>query len=218
MRVLSSVLTGFCLMAPSAVLAHPHVFIDATIEAIFDTQGRVEALRIGWTYDPLFSMAHVAESGLDPDFDGVLTPEEQARLVGFDMGWHADFAGDTYVLLGERALGLSRPEEVTAAYVDGSLVSTHLRRLSEPVAPVGEDLVVQVYDPSFYTSYLIAATPVLTGGEGCTVQVFEPDREAADERLQAALAELGGGAAEAEGEFPAIGSAYAEEARITCVR
>ncbi|MFN4130850.1 MAG: DUF1007 family protein [Paracoccaceae bacterium] len=217
MQKMSVAIVGLILSVPVGAAAHPHVFIDATIEVIFDAEGRAEALRIGWRYDSLFSMTYVAEQGFDPDFDGVLTAEEQAALAGFDMDWQADFAGDTYALLGEVSLGLSAPMEPTAAYLDGSLISTHLRRLSVPVTPVTEDLVVQVYDPSFYTSYLIAATPVLTGGEGCRVQVYEPDREAADARLQAALDEVAGGG-DAETEFPAIGSAYAEEARISCTR
>ncbi|MDO8884865.1 DUF1007 family protein [Pseudotabrizicola sp.] len=217
MRCGFALLIGFACCGPVAAVAHPHVFIDATIEVIFDAEGRAEAVRIGWKYDSLFSMTYVAEQGLDPDFDGELTPEEEAALAGFDMDWHAEFAGDTYALLGELPLALSRPQEPTAEYRDGSLISTHLRRLAEPVVMGAEDLVVQVYDPSFYTSYLIADTPVLTGADGCRVQVYEPDREAADARLQAALDELAGGE-DAESEFPAIGSAYAEEARITCAR
>lgn len=215
MRTLWSVCLAGLVTAPVGAAAHPHVFIDATIEVIFDATGRAEAVRIGWTYDDLFSMTYLAEQGLDPDFDGVLTAAEEASLAGFDMGWHAEFAGDTYVLLGETPAGLLRPEESTAAYRDGSLVSTHLRRLAEPVALGGRELVVQVYDPSFYTAYLIAETPVLTGGNGCRVQVFEPDRAAADARLEAALQELAG-SADAETDFPAIGAAYAEEARISC--
>ena len=215
MRLLFRIFLGLFFALPSMAVAHPHVFIDATIEVIFDAKGRAEALRIGWTYDALFSMTYIAEQGLGPDFDGVLSPQERAALTGFDMDWHEGFAGDTYAFLGEVALGLSPPSEPTAAYRDGSLVSTHLRRFSAPVAPTAEDLVVQVYDPSFYTSYMIAQTPVLTGGGGCKVQVYEPDRAAADARLQAALDELAGGA-DAESEFPAIGSAYAEEARISC--
>ncbi|MDO9640064.1 MAG: DUF1007 family protein [Pseudotabrizicola sp.] len=215
MRTLWAVCVAGLVTAPAGAGAHPHVFIDATIEVIFDAEGRAEALRIGWAYDSLFSMTYLAENGFDPDFDGVLTPEEEAALAGFDMGWDAEFAGDTYVLVGDAPVGLSRPLEPTAGYRDGSLVSTHLRRLSAPVAPGDAGLVVQVYDPSFYTSYLIAATPVLTGGAGCRVQVYEPDRETADARLQAALEELSG-SADVEGEFPAIGAAYAEEARISC--
>ncbi len=197
-------------------LAHPHVFIDTTFEVIFDTTGQAEALRISWTYDEFYSLTYLAENGFDPDFDEVLTPEEQARLSGFDMGWDADFPGDTYALAGQRPLGLSRPEATSAAYRDGKITSTHLRRLSGPVAPQAEDLVVQVYDPSFYTAYRIAATPVLTGAPaGCTVQVLVPDPEAANAILLAAMDEMAG-SADVEAAFPAIGSAYAEEARISC--
>lgn len=217
MRMLYSILTGLSLAAPTGAAAHPHVFVDVTLEVIFDTTGRAEAVRVGWSYDELFSMTYLAENGFDPDFDGILTAEEQVRLAGFDMNWDADFPGDTYALLGDAALGLSRPEATTAAFDGGRLISTHLRRLNEPVDVTAAELVVQVYDPSFYTAYTIAATPVLTGAEGCAVQVFEPDRAAADARLEAALAELAG-SADAESEFPAIGAAYAEEARITCAR
>lgn len=198
------------------VFAHPHIFIETTIEVLYDAAGRAEALRIGWTYDELYSLTYLAENGFDPDFDEVLTDEETARLSGFDMGWDADFPGDTYALLGGEPVGLSRPEAPTAVYAGGKLTSTHLRRLSTPIAPGSGDLVVQVYDPSFYTAYTIAGTPVLTDAPaGCSVQVFEPDRAAADARLLAAMEELSG-SADSEAEFPAIGDAYAEEARITC--
>ena len=215
MRRLSVVTLALLLALPLRAAAHPHVFVDATLEILFDAEGRAEAVRIGWTYDPLFSMTYLAEQGLDADFDGILTAEEEAQLAGFDMNWAEGFEGDTYALLGEQPIALSRPEQPTATVREGSLVSTHLRRLAVPVLPIGQELVVQVYDPSFYTSYIIAATPVLTGRSDCRVQVFEPDREAADARLQAALEELAG-SADVETEFPAIGSAYAEEARVSC--
>ena len=156
-RTLTGTFCGLALSLPSAALAHPHVFVDATIEVIFDATGRAEALRIGWTYDALFSLTYVTERGLDPDFDGVLTADEQAALAGFDMGWQEGFAGDTYALLGDQPLGLSAPSETSAQYLDGRLISSHLRRIEPPVTPGLEDaaLVVQVYDPSFYTSYKI---------------------------------------------------------------
>lgn len=214
MRASPTIIAAF-LIGSSPAWAHPHVFIDATIELIFDGDGLVSALRIGWTYDDLFSLSYVTENGFDPDFDGALTTEEQERIAGFDMNWAADFPGDTYALVGGEQIALSSPTEVTASYADGRLVSSHLRRLDRPIDPSAQELVVQVYDPSFYTAYTIAANPVLTGRSDCSVQVFEPDREAADQRLQAALDELAG-SADTETEFPAIGDAYAEEARITC--
>jgi ABC-type uncharacterized transport system substrate-binding protein len=201
--------------APVGALAHPHVFIDATVEVIFDDQGRAEAVRIGWTYDEFFSMLIVEDRALDPDYDAVLTPEAEAKLAGFDMQWDPGFPGDTYVLMNGVEQRLSRPEGYTASYSGGKITSTHVRRFDAPIA-VGEvPLIVQVYDPGFYTAYAIVGETRLTGRDDCAAQVFEPDRTAADEELLAALAEV---AADADIEmvYPEIGAAYAEEARITC--
>jgi ABC-type uncharacterized transport system substrate-binding protein len=203
------------VLAPSATLAHPHVFIDATIEVIFDAEGRAEAVRIGWTYDEFFSMLIVEDRALDPDYDAVLTSEAEAKLAGFDMQWDPSFPGDTYVLMAGVEQTLGRPEDWTASYEGGKITSTHVRRFDRPMAVADVPLIVQVYDPGFYTAYAIVGETVLTGREDCTAQVFEPDRTAADEQLLAALAEV---AADADIEmvYPEIGAAYAEEARITC--
>ncbi|MFM2390316.1 MAG: hypothetical protein RLZZ437_1871 [Pseudomonadota bacterium] len=204
-----------CLVAPVVAEAHPHVFIDATVEVVFDAEGRAEALRIGWTYDEFFSMLIVEDRALDPDYDAVLTPEAEAELAGFDMQWDAGFAGDTYALMNGVDLPLSRPEAFSASYADGKITSTHLRRFETPVAVGDVPLIVQVYDPGFYTAYAIVGETQLTGRDDCSAQVFEPDRSAADEALLAALAEVSADV-DIEIAYPAIGAAYAEEARITC--
>jgi polyphosphate kinase len=201
--------------AAQPALAHPHVFIDATVEVIFDAEGRASALRIGWTYDDLFSMMIVEDRGLDPDYDGILTDESVTALSGFDMQWDPGFPGDTYPLLDGQPLMLGPPQEWTASHDGMRITSTHVRPFVTPVEVGDVPLVVQVYDPSFYTSYVITGTPELTGRDDCTVQVFEPDRAAADDILMAAIAEMAG-SADMEGEFPAVGAAYAEEARVTC--
>jgi polyphosphate kinase len=182
---------------------------------IFDAQGRAAAVRVTWTYDDFYSLLMIEDRKLDADYDGRLTPEEEAKLAGFDMDWDADFEGDLYVLAGEAPVALSRPSDWTASYAEGRITSTHLRRLAAPVPP-GAPLVIQVYDPGYYTAYVIAGQPVLTGaGARCSVQVFEPDRAAADARLMAAIEEMGA-SGNLEMDFPAVGSAYAEEARVTC--
>lgn len=196
------------------VLAHPHIFIDTGIEVLLDDQNRATGVRISWTYDDLTSLALIADRGLDEDFDGVLTPEETAAVTGFDMNWEAGFAGDTYALLGEVPLDWSGPQEVTASYADAKLTSTHLRRFAEPVVLGDQPLVVQAYDPGYYTAYTVKTASV-DGGQGCSADIFVPDPSAADEVMKAALSELSP-SDDAEIQFPAVGAAFAEEARITC--
>ncbi|MGL6211384.1 MAG: DUF1007 family protein [Paracoccaceae bacterium] len=206
---------GMWLAVGSAATAHPHLFIDTGIEVIFDDKSRAVALRITWAYDDLFSLMILEDRSLDPDFDGILTADEMASIQGFDMQWDAGFPGDTYALAGELPVALSRPSDWTTAYADGRLTTTHLRHLDAPLDLSKEPLVVQVYDPSFYTAYTIAFDTALAGGTSCSAEAFEPDRQAADAILQAAIAEQAG-SSDVEAEFPAIGAAYAEEVRVTC--
>ncbi|WP_309668433.1 DUF1007 family protein [Tabrizicola sp.] len=209
--------SGFAAwLAASPVHAHPHVFIDARIEIILDEENRATSVRISWTYDDLYSLFVVGDMGLDPDWDGKLTPEEAARLSGFDMNWDVDFAGDTYALIGERELALSRPKDWSASYADGKITSMHVRDFDAPVPVAAEPLVIQVYDPGFYTAYTVAFDPVLIGGTGCTADAYGPDLDAADAALKAALAEYSADV-NLEADFPAIGKNYSEEVRVTCV-
>jgi ABC-type uncharacterized transport system substrate-binding protein len=200
---------------PGAAIAHPHVFVDATIEVIFDASGRAEALRIGWTYDEFISLAIVEDRALDPDYDGVLTPEATAALSGFDMQWDAGFPGDTYATLDGAPVALERPSGWTAAYADGRLSSTHVRRLATPVATDAAPLVIKAYDPGFYTAYTVTAPPLITGRDGCAAELFTPDTDAADEALLAELAKIPT-TADIEFAYPEVGAAYAQEIRITC--
>ena len=195
-------------------LAHPHVFIDTEVEIILNAGGMVDAVRVTWVYDELYTLSIIEDRGFDPDFDGVLDSAEKAALSGFDMVWDEGYPGDTYVLAGETPLGLGGPSDWTADYVDGRLVSTHMRRVEPPVDPRDLPFVVQSYDPSYYVSYRIVGTPKVTGGTDCAAMIFEPDLAAADRALEAALEEYYG--SDLEGDFPAVGAAYADEVRLTC--
>ena len=208
-------LIGAAVLALSAgaAQAHPHEFIDAGIELRFDAGGALTALRIVWVYDDLTSLMILSDRGLDPDGDGALTEAEAATLSGFDMDWAEGFAGDTYLLHGDVPLPLGPPQDWTARVVQGRIITTHLRQLAAPIAPGTAPLVVQVYDPGYYTAYTIATTPLIRGRNDCTAEVYGPDVAAADAALTAAIEELSG---DAEADFPAVGAAYAEEVRLIC--
>jgi ABC-type uncharacterized transport system substrate-binding protein len=205
----------FGVLMAGPALAHPHVFIDAGIEVLINDRNEATGLRISWTYDDLYSLYVIGDMGLDPDWDGKLTPDEVDRLSGFDMAWIPEFRGDTYALMGDAELALSGPTDWGAGYAGGRITSTHLRTFSEPVPLGSMPLIVQVYDPGYYTAYTIPDAAVLTGGAGCQAETFIPDVEAADKALLAALAEFTPDV-DVEMSFPAVGKNYAEEVRITC--
>lgn len=205
-----------CLMAASPAVAHPHVFIDTGLEVVFDDQGAATGVRITWTYDEYFSLVVAEEHGIDQDYDGNATPDEEKALAGFDMAWDEGYPGDTYAVMGKAGLPLSPPKDWTASYKQGKITTSHMREFTAPVAVGKTPLQVQVYDPTLYTGYYIVGTPILTGApDACKITVVLPDRAAADKILQAAIDKLSS-SMDVENEFPPVGKYYAEEVSVKC--
>jgi ABC-type uncharacterized transport system substrate-binding protein len=218
----SRVLGGLAAAAVAALglaspaLAHPHIFIDAAVHPVFDTDGKLAAVRVVWRYDELYSLLVLEDMGLDQDYDGVLTEAEIAALDGFDMNWDPDYAGDLYVLAEERELALSRPVEHSTQVQDGRIVTMHTRALETRVEVGTAPVVFQVYDPSFYTAYQLTLPSRVEGREDCTAQVYTPDLTDANRALLDALAELGANQSVEDYDFPAVGADFAEELRLAC--
>jgi ABC-type uncharacterized transport system substrate-binding protein len=215
LRAMRGIAAILGVLTAGPVSAHPHVFIDTGIEVLINDRNEATGLRISWTYDDLYSLFIIGDMGLDPDWDGVLTPEESAQLAGFDMQWDPSFLGDTYALVNDTELALSRPTDFGASYAKGRITSTHLRTFDQPVPLGAVPLIVQVYDPGYYSAYTIVGDAVLTGGAGCLAETFVPDIDAADAALLAALQEFTPDV-DLEMSFPAVGKNYAEEVRVTC--
>lgn len=207
---------GLAAAAAGAAAAHPHVFVDAGVELQFDAAGLLQAVRIVWVYDDFTSLMILADRNLDPGPQDRLDAAALAALTGFDMNWVEGFEGDSRLLAGDAAVPLGPPERPTADYVQGRIVTSHIRRLAEPVDPAAAPVVLKLYDPTYYTAYTIAAAPVVAGRGDCTAEVWGPDLGAASAQLEAALAELAGAGGDAEADFPPLGAAFAEEVRLTC--
>lgn len=105
------------------VIAHPHIFVEAELDVIFDAENSPEALRISWHCDPLFSTLLVSDMGLGDDYDGILSPDEVVELQGFDMNWRDGYHGDTLVTQQGRPLelGTTGVTMVTAILAGGAL-------------------------------------------------------------------------------------------------
>mgnify|MGYP000880714490 CR=1 FL=1 len=212
MRKLSGSLLGLMICATAAE-AHPHMFIDTGIAVDFDADGRADGLRITWTYDELTSMQVLADMGLDMDMDGVMTDAELAQLDGFDMHWDEGIAGDTYAQMAGVGLPLSRPADWTIAYQNGRISSTHFRSFDAPVDISADPLLVKVYDETLYTGYYIVYDTTFVGRSDCRSSVVKPDLDAAQKKLQAAIAAL---PQDVEVDYPALGAEFAEGVQVTC--
>ncbi|MEI4261910.1 DUF1007 family protein [Roseovarius sp. D0-M9] len=217
MRRLSALILVLALALPGGrAFAHPHVFIDAALSLIFDDEGRLAALRIGWSYDEFYSLVMIEDNGLDADGDGTPEPAQLEAFAGRDVDWAAGFPGDVTAALGGTEIALDGPVQHRAYYESGRIVTTHVRPLTTPVALDGV-LTARVYDPTFFVAYEVPALPTVEGREGCTVTRKAADTESAYETYGDKLASVDVGEDPfAEVDLGDIGILFADTFEVTC--
>ncbi|WP_134680492.1 DUF1007 family protein [Paracoccus ravus] len=212
---LLAALSGACLAAAPAA-AHPHVFIEADAALIFDQSGRLEAIRVTWTYDEFYSLMMIEDGQLDSNGDGTPEAERLAAFAGQDVDWAAGFPGHILVEQGA-TLPLDPPLEHEAAYAKGRIVTSHLRPLTEPLAvTAAQPLRLRLYDPEYFVAYDTPRAPSIEGRSDCKVTRHAPDSSGQGELL-AALQDLDMTADSISVmEMPDVGITFAEGFEVTC--
>lgn len=218
MTVRPSLLSLAVMLMPVAAGAHPHVFIDAALQLDHDPEGRLTEVAVEWAYDDFYSLLIIEDMGLDPDGDGQLTAAEEASLQGFDADWAPGSQGGLYLGVEGRRVSLQAPQDFSASYRDGRLISRHVRPLATPLE-AGVPLLIQVYDPEYYVQFSLPDAPVVNGGRDCRIRQRPGDPYAAADAyaqaVAAALEEDDSGMTE-EMLMVDIGPAGADEVRIQC--
>ena len=204
------------LFAAQPAFAHPHVYIDAGLEVIFDAEGQLTHIQVTWAYDAFYSLLITEDFGMDADGDGALTPAEEAELTGFDAQWIAGFNGDLVATLDGQALKLSGPLEPTARMVAGQIVSSHLREVSGTPVMAGDVLSIKVFDETYYTAYALSLPVKLTNATGCDMLRVEPNVDVELSRMQTMLLDIDVDADLEEMDIPMMGEAFATELVVTC--
>lgn len=198
---------------PRAVMAHPHVFVDAGFDVIRDGEGRPVSIEVTWLYDELNTLYFLQDFGLDPDFDLILTEEEISATLGFDLNWSAGFEGGLEVLQDGQPLVLGPPEPVSLELVEPGQIRTTHRRAILGAAP--GDFTVQIYDPAFYIAFEMILPVAVRDAPGCEMRLVRADLDAAYAVLEQAMFDIGGAVA-AEDNFPAVGAAFADRIEVSC--
>jgi ABC-type uncharacterized transport system substrate-binding protein len=206
------------LALPAVAVAHPHIFIDTGFTLEFDDDNRLSQIKVIWQYDEFYSLLITEDLKLDGDGDGVLTPEETERLIGFDTNWDEGFNGDLEVQAAGMLLPLSGPLSASTELKDGRIVSSHIRQLQQPVAMQAGPFSLKAFDPSYYTAYEIklpvTLSPHLQGL--CLLERIEPDIAGGLAQMQAQLLRLDANADLEENDIPLMGGAFATEILVTC--
>ena len=135
----------------SGALAHPHVFVDARVEVVFDKEGQISALRHVWRFDDAFSA--FASQGLDADGDGNLSIDELKPLAKVNVESLKDYDYFTYLKVAGRRIGFKIPTEYWLQSNDGFLTLFYTLPLMQTVKPDASGVTIDVYDPGYFVDY-----------------------------------------------------------------
>lgn len=129
--------------------AHPHVFADVTVQAVFDETGLI-GIQNHWEYDEIYGTSMFAAA--DRDGNGVLSKKELDVLQEDILSPLASHNYYNYVLNGTKFLPAEGIENFQAKKKNGKLVLDYLVRFRVPVTKDYSFLVVVVNDLSNYIS------------------------------------------------------------------
>ncbi len=190
--------------------AHPHVFVDAEIRFVL-RDGLLDAVQVGWMFDPLYSLLVLEEMGLDPA--APLDAAGAAVLAALQPQWAAEFGGEGSLAVDGEDRPLRPARAFAAAMEEGRLVLRFERPLEAPLDPRGAAVLAAIYDPGYFVAYFLTDSPGVDGDPGCTAIAMPFEADAALGSLQTAL--LGLGMEESPAD-PMIGRLFADRARLAC--
>jgi ABC-type uncharacterized transport system substrate-binding protein len=212
-----SVVAGLLLtvLAVLPAAAHPHVFVDARTQVVFDDKGEIVAIRQIWRFDDAFSA--FASQGLDRDGDGILTVEELQPLAKVNVDSLKDYDYFTFLRVGGKRFGFKIPTEYWLQSADGFLTLFFTLNLIQPVKPDAKGITVDVFDPGYFVDYqMVEKDPVVLekAPAGCKADLQR--KGAPDAASAAILGQIPASERELPANLKALTSDLANRITVSC--
>ncbi len=155
-RIIFAALTSFVLVLPAA--AHPHVWVKATSELIYASDGSITDIRQHWLFDDMFSA--FAVQGLQSKEKVKYTREELAPIAKVNLESIKDYDYFTYAAVDGKKAPLGDPlPDYSFDYKDEMLTLNFTLPFTQPVKT--KDLKIEIYDPNYFIDFELAkGTPV----------------------------------------------------------
>ncbi|MCM2972796.1 DUF1007 family protein [Larsenimonas suaedae] len=203
---------------PLAAAAHPHGWVDISVEGVFDAQGRLTALNQHWRMDPLYSQVLMEDIQREA---GAASLEARLDALGVEIRDNlARQHNLTQMRLEGRDVAQAPVTEMTTRYRDRRLVFRFTLPLAAPLSLAGRTFRYQVFDPTYYiemlheaneqgTEPLPSALQLRGAPKGCTTTIIEasPDPKKVAEAAMLDRTQQG---------EPDLGRFFTETGEISC--
>ena len=162
--------------AATPAFAHPHVWVDAKAELVFDGKGEITAVRNIWRFDDAYSA--FASQGLDANGDGKLSSEELKPLAEVNVDSLRDFAYFTFITANGEDIDFNKPTEYWLQENEGRLILFFTLPTKAPVKAAGS-IRLEIYDPTFFVAFRMIDDkdgPIVLDGapQACATKTFRP--------------------------------------------
>jgi len=148
------VMSAQCILLPVA-RAHPHIWIDGTVELVFDRQGNAASVRQSWLFDELFST--YALQGMPRDKAGQVPAQELQKITGewIKALGEPESHFFTKMMLGGKVLAYGAPQQAQTTWDPklSQLVLSFVLPLEQPVKIGAKGLEVDIQDPSYFVAF-----------------------------------------------------------------
>jgi ABC-type uncharacterized transport system substrate-binding protein len=161
--------------------AHPHVWVTARAQVVFDAKGKIEAIRHAWTFDEMYSAFVTQGQGKDGQ---LLTKEELAPLAKTNVESLGEFDFFTFAKAANQKVEFGVPIDYSLEQREDKLVVLRFTLPLVTPASATKAFSFQVYDPTYFVAFeLEKDDPVGMAGapKGCSINVLGSKPLAAEE-------------------------------------
>ncbi len=206
---------GTLLATLGGAAAHPHVFVDARTQVVFDAEGKIVAVRQIWRFDDAFSA--FASQGLDKNGDGILSVEELQPLAKVNVDSLKDYDYFTFLRVEGKRSGFKIPTEYWLQSSDGYLTLFYTLNLMQPVKPDAKGVTLDVFDPGYFVDFqFVEKDPVVLEKAPATCKAEIQRKGTPDAATAAILGQIPASERDLPPELKAVTSDLANRITVRC--
>ncbi|WP_245392106.1 DUF1007 family protein [Salinicola halophyticus] len=209
---------GLSAGAPSTAMAHPHGWVDLSVEGVFDGQGDLTALRQRWRMDPFYSQVVMEDMA---QVKGETTMAQRLDALGVEIRNNLETNDHlTHITLHGKPVAQGTVTDTNTEYRDERLIFSFVLPLAKPQAMAGQTLRYRIFDSTYYIEMLHeanadgsqplpSALTLENAPQGCHTRILKADPDP-DKVMEASMLDT-----TQQGE-PNLGQFFAETGEITC--
>lgn len=145
------------LLMPCPVSAHPHVYVDARVDVVFDDAG-LAGFKVTWVFDEMFSnmIAYDFDTNGNHRFD----PGEVEGVRKGAFSNLREFGYFTRIRIGGKPFAVKFVKDFSAMLRDGVMTYVFFIPCHVRATAVAKEIRFSMYDDTYYTDIALGSDPV----------------------------------------------------------